>query len=128
MKKVMVLSIATLFLLVGCGKKEDIKEQNKEIETNKNQIEDKLLDDFSFTNASIIVENNHSTITVQVTNNSAEDKNLEQFKIIIKDKNGSTIQDTIGYIGGIIKSNETKTIIASVNVSLTDAYDIEYTY
>lgn len=128
MKKVMILSLATLFLLVGCGKKEEIKEPNKEIETNKNQIEDKVLDDFSFKNASIIVENNHSTITVQVTNNSAEDKNLEQFKIIIKDKNGNIIQDTIGYIGGTIKSNETKTIIAGVNVSLTDAYDIEYTY
>ncbi len=62
-KKVMILSLTTLFLLVGCGKKEEIKEPSKDIETNKTPISDKVLDDFSFTNTNIVVKNNHSTLT-----------------------------------------------------------------
>lgn len=127
-KKVMILSLTTLFLLVGCGKKEEIKEPSKDIETNKTPISDKVLDDFSFTNTNIVVENNHSTLTTQVTNNSSEDKSIEQFKIIIKDKDGNVMKETIGYIGGVIKSKESKTIITGVNMSLTDTYDIEYSY
>ena len=128
MKKVMILSLTTLFLLVGCGKKEEIKEPSKDIETNKTSISDKVLDDFSFTNTNIVVENNHSTLTTQVTNNSSEDKSIEQFKIIIKDKDGNVMKETVGYIGGVIKSKESKTIITGVNMSLTDTYDIEYSY
>ena len=128
MKKVMILSLTTLFLLVGCGKKEEIKEPSKDIETNKTPISDKVLDDFSFTNTNVVVENNHSTLTTQVTNNSSEDKSIEQFKIIIKDKDGNVMKETIGYIGGVIKSKESKTIITGVNMSLTDTYDIEYSY
>ena len=128
MKKIMILSLSVLFLLVGCGKKEEIKEPNKDIETNENEISDKVLDDFSFTNTSIVKENGVSTITIQVTNNSNEDKNVEQFKIIIKNKDGEVVKQTIGYIGGIIKSKETKTIITSIALDLTDAYDIEYSY
>ena len=128
MKKVMILSLTTLFLLVGCGKKEEIKEPSKDIETNKTPISDKVLDDFSFTNTNIVVENNHSTLTTKVTNNSSEDKSIEQFKIIIKDKDGNVMKETIGYIGGVIKSKESKTIITGVNMSLTDTYDIEYSY
>ena len=127
-KKVMILSLTTLFLLVGCGKKEEIKEPSKDIETNKTPISDKVLDDFSFTNTNIVVENNHSTLTTKVTNNSSEDKSIEQFKIIIKDKDGNVMKETIGYIGGVIKSKESKTIITGVNMSLTDTYDIEYSY
>lgn len=128
MKKIMILSLSVLFLLVGCGKKEEIKEPNKDIEANENEISDKVLDDFSFTNTSIVKENGVSTITIQVTNNSNEDKNIEQFKIIIKNKDGEVVKQTIGYIGGIIKSKETKTIITSIALDLTDAYDIEYSY
>lgn len=128
MKKVMILSLTTLFLLVGCGKKEEIKEPSKDIETNKTPISDKVLDDFSFTNTNIVVENNHSTLTTQVTNNSSEDKSIEQFKIIIKDKDGNVMKETVGYIGGVIKSKESKTIITNVNMSLTDTYDIEYSF
>ena len=128
MKKVMILSLTTLFLLVGCGKKEEIKEPSKDIETNENEISDKVLDDFSFTNTSIVKENGVSTITTQVTNNSGEDKNIEQFKIIIKNKDGEVVKQTIGYIGGVIKSKETKTIITSIALDLSDVYDIEYSY
>ncbi len=128
MKKIMILSLSMLFLLVGCGKKEEIKEPNKDIETNENEISDKVLDDFSFTNTSIVKENGVSTITTQVTNNSGEDKNIEQFKIIIKNKDGEVVKQTIGYIGGVIKSKETKTIITSIALDLSDVYDIEYSY
>ena len=128
MKKVIILSLTALFLVAGCGKKEETKEPSKDVETNKNQISDKVLDEFSFTNTNIVVENNHSTLTTQVTNNSSEDKSIEQFKIIIKDKDGNVMKETIGYIGGVIKSKESKTIITSVNMSLTDTYDIEYSY
>lgn len=128
MKKIMILSLSMLFLLVGCGKKEEIKEPNKDIETNENEISDKVLDDFSFTNTNIVKENGVSTITIQVTNNSNEDKNIEQFKIIIKNKDGEVVKQTIGYIGGVIKSKETKTIITSIALDLSDVYDIEYSY
>lgn len=128
MKKIMILSLSVLFLLAGCGKKEEFKEPNKDIEANENEISDKVLDDFSFTNTSIVKENGVSTITIQVTNNSNEDKNVEQFKIIIKNKDGEVVKQTIGYIGGVIKSKETKTIITSIALDLTDAYDIEYSY
>lgn len=97
--------------------------ENYTLETNIKS--EKNLDDFIFKNTSIVEENGISRITITVVNNSEEDKNVESFKILLKDKEQNIIKETIGYIGGTIKS---KVIITEVNMDLSNVYDIDFTY
>ena len=131
MKKIInsALVLLVFVTLTGCSKKENI-EPNKEIEsnTNENVIADKKLDDLTFTNTNLITENGVSELTTTVTNNSDIDITIDTFKILIRNKNGDIVKETVGYIGGIIKSKGSKMIITSMNIDLGNAYDIEYLY
>ena len=126
MKKIrnIMLVLVTLLTLTGCNK-EEIKENNT-LETNIKG--ERILDDFTFKNISIVEDNGISRITVTVVNNSEEDKNVESFKILLKDKEENIIKETIGYIGGTIKSKDTKVIMTEVNMDLSNVYDIDFTY
>ena len=126
MKKIrnIMLVLVTLLTLTGCNK-EEIKENNT-LETNIKG--ERILDDFTFKNISIVEDNGISRITVTVVNNSEEDKNVESFKIHLKDKEENIIKETIGYIGGTIKSKDTKVIMTEVNMDLSNVYDIDFTY
>ena len=126
MKKIrnIMLVLVTLLTLTGCNK-EEIKENNT-LETNIKS--ERILDDFTFKNISIVEDNGISRITVTVVNNSEEDKNVASFKILLKDKEKHIIKETIGYIGGTIKSKDTKVIMTEVNMDLSNVYDIDFTY
>lgn len=128
-KKLYLICIVYLLLTVGCScTKKDESLTNNNDKVIVNTMEDKIVEDFNFTNTSIVVENGNSRITTTVTNNSNIDKEIESFKIVIKDKEGKTIKETIGYVGGIIKSKGTKVIITNINLELSDSFDIEYSY
>ena len=122
-RNIMLVSV-TLLTLTGCNK-EETKENNL-LETNIKS--ERTLDNFTFKNALIVEENGISRITVTVVNNSEEDKNVESFKILLKNKDDKIIKETIGYIGGTIKSKDTKVIMTEVNMDLSNVYDIDFTY
>ena len=126
MKKIrnIMLVLVTLLTLTGCNKEKE--QENNALETNIKC--ERTLDDFTFKNTSIVEENGISRITVTVVNNSEEDKNIESFKILLKDKKENIIKETIGYIGGTIKSKDTKVIMTEVNMDLSNVYDIEFEY
>lgn len=124
-----MLVLLIIVTLTGCNKSENV-EPNKEIEanTNTNVIADKELDALTFTNTSLVNTNGVSELTTTVTNNSETDITIDTFKIIIKNKNGDIVKETVGYVGGVIKSKGNKVIITSMNIDLSNAYDIEYLY
>ena len=60
------------------------------------------------------------------SNNSDSDYKLDEYIIIIKDKNGEEIVRIPGYVGDTIKAGETRTINSSVDRDLSNAGSIEY--
>ena len=133
MKKVMTLSISMLLVLglvtgCGCNKKEEKKEQKEEVKvnTNKDVIKDQEVDGIKMTNTSFVTTNGITKLVTNVTNSSDEDYSLEEYIIIIKDKEGNEIVRIPGYVGDTIKAGETRTINSSVDRDLSDAGSIEY--
>lgn len=135
MKKALVIFVSifvTLGLVTGCGcskkdetKKEEKKEEIK-VNTNENVIKDQEVDGIKMTNTSLVVTNGITKLITNVTNNSTEDYNLEEYTIIIKDENDKEIIRIPGYVGNTIKAGETKTINSSVDIDLSNAKSIEY--
>ena len=130
MKK--IISYITVILLVltitGCGNKKETIDPKVRVNSNEGVISEKKLDDFTFTNTSLLMENGSSKLTTTVTNKGTEEKTIETFKIILKNKSGKVIKEMTGYVGGTIKPNASKTIITYINIDLTEISDIEYTY
>ena len=130
MKKIIVLLIG-LVLVTGCGctKKEETKEEKiTDVKVNNNEevVKDRELDGLSFTNTSLTSINKHWQLVTKVTNNTESDYNLNEFKIIAKDKDGNIITTLIGYVGGVIPKGQTREIETGTYVDLTKATSIEY--
>lgn len=130
MKKILALVLAfSLFfgLATGCGcnKKEDKKEEVK-INTNEGVIKDQELEVFTFTNTSLVYEDNTSILITKVTNTSDQTEYLKEFKIHVKDAAGNEIVELTGFVGDNIGANSSTTISSSYSEDLTKATTIEY--
>ena len=137
MKKTFLMTLSLVLvvgLVVGCGckKKDDSKKGNKEkqpvVKTNTEPevIKDREVDGIKLTNSSVITTDGVTDITTSVTNPTSEDYHLDEFKIIVKDKNGDVMITLPGYVGDVIKAGETRTIRSSVSMDLSNAKSIEY--
>lgn len=134
MKKILAFSLVGLLVFTGCGKKEEeTKEEEKQPEvqqpqanTNTGVVEDKVLEEFSFTNTSMIYENGSTTLETTVTNTSANTSYLQEFNIYAKDEAGNVIVTLKGFVGDNIPAGESKVITSGVSMDLTKAASISY--
>ena len=67
-----------------------------------------------------------TSYNAKVTNETDTDIEIEKININVKDKDGNTIADLIGYVGGIVKSKETKDIVNTIDTDLSNAFEVTY--
>ena len=129
MKKILVVLIV-LVMATGCGcsKKETKQEEKLDVKVNTNEeiVKDRELEGLTLTNTSLTSIDKHWTLITKVSNNTGVDYELNEFKIIIKDKDGNVITTLIGYVGGIIPNDATREINSGTYVDLSKATNIEY--
>ena len=132
MKKTIIMSLAILLtvgIVTGCGckkkEKETVKEEIK-VNTNKDVIKDQEVDGIKMTNTSMVTTNGITKLVTNVANDSNVHYKLDEYTIIIKDKEGKEIVRIPGYVGDTIKAGETRTINSSVDIDLSNAGSIEY--
>ncbi len=125
--KILLLSLI-LIIVTGCAKKEKIdkKETIKEQPVVVTKLENKSVNNLEINNANIKTSDGISVFTADVTNKSKEDKDIDSIKITLKDKNNKELTVLTGYIGGTIKSNETKQIVSNSDFTLKNVKTVEY--
>ena len=136
MKKILALTLVGLLVFTGCGKKEEenknneqnneVIEQQPQVNTNEGIVEDKTLEEFSFTNTSMIYQNGQTDLEVTVTNNSENTAYLKEFKIYAKDAEGNVLVTMVGFVGDNIPAGESKVISSGASIDLTKAVRIDY--
>lgn len=125
--RILLLSLI-LIIVTGCAKKEKIdkKETIKEQPVVVTKLENKSVNNLEINNANIKTSDGISVFTADVTNKSKEDKDIDSIKITLKDKNNKELTVLTGYIGGTIKSNETKQIVSNSDFTLKNVKTVEY--
>lgn len=114
---VVILVIAGIILLViNHNKKEGT---GKEAITTENVIKDENFGGLDFTNTTFIKENGQYTLSMDVTNPSDKEIDLEEVNIVLKDKQGNEIVTLLGYIGDPMKAKETRVVTSSVSMDLS---------
>ena len=134
MKKLLALSLVGLLIISGCNKKEEPpKEEPKQPEVEGPQINDKedvindkTLEEFTFTNTSMVYENGTTTLETTVTNTSNATSFLQEFLIHVKDEDGKEIVTLKGFVGDNIPAGESKVITSGASANLTNAHSISY--
>lgn len=138
MKKTLIVTLSMIFAIsvatgCSCGNKKKNNDKNTnekqpvvKTNTKKEVIKDREVDGIKLTNSSVITTDGVTDITTSVTNPTNEDYHLDEFKIIVKDKNGDVMITLPGYVGDVIKAGETRTIRSSVSMDLSTAESVEY--
>ncbi len=126
-----ILVFVLVFLLAfGLFRGKDSKDKTTENDTHANTSEDVIKDQevegLRFSNTSLIMENGGSKLTTEVKNLTGEDIDLQSFDILVKDKDGKEMVTLLGYVGEVIKADETRIITSETDVDLTKAAAIEY--
>ena len=130
MKKITLMTLialTTVTLVTGCGKdKEEDKEKLPQANTNEDVIKDQTVESFSFENTSLVYHEGTTTLETVVTNTMDTDQTLQEFQIIVKDKDDNVMITLVGFVGSTIKAGESKVISSNCGEDLTKAASIEY--
>ena len=133
-----LITIIMLIVKIRLGKKENnsVEEQTapqaeyvqqgengtKQSTSSKLQ-ETKKFGDFEMTNIQIIEKNGFATLTASVKNTSSATKNEFPFTIKLLNENGEVLQNLGAYLGKT-QAGETRGINASINMDISQIYDI----
>ena len=135
MRKKIICSSLILMLgvltLTGCDNKTNTTTKNTktsqvQVNTQKDVVKDQEVDGIKMTNTSMTTKDGVTTFQTTVTNNTGSDYKLNEYQILVKDKDGNVIKTLPGYIGSTIKNGESKTLKSKSNADLTGAVSIEY--
>ena len=126
-----ILLFALVFFLAfglfsGNDSKDKTTENGTYANTSEDVIKDQEVEGLRFSNTSLIMENGRSKLTTEVKNLTGEDIDLQSFDILVKDKDGKEMVTLLGYVGEVIKADETRIITSETDVDLTKAAAIEY--
>ena len=146
--KVIIILIVVLVIsiILKLAVKPNTKENNEEkeettemiVNDRKNVIKNKEVEGLSFSDVTLVTQNNETYLSIKVTNNNNSDYKLEEVHIFLKDKKGNnlinyvdeegkTINYLVGYVGDTIKAGENRTLVSNIDTNITsDVYSIDY--
>ena len=111
----------------GCSKRQEGKKEEKEnFNTNEDVVKDQEVGELKFTNTSLKVDKNYSTLVTLVSNPTSNDIEVRIFNIYVKDKDGNEIVKLEGYVGDVIPAGESREITSNADMDLSKAASIEY--
>ena len=140
MKKIMIISLTSLLLVVGCGNKKEKENENKPstneptVEnptniTNEDMIKDQTVEQLQFTNTGLVYDGNMTTLTSQVKNTSDQvvELNTVMATINYKDENDvDRVFEMEVYFGESLEPGETRSVYSNTDVDLRKSSNIEY--
>ncbi len=98
---------------------DDSKSELKAI-TEKNIIKDEEFEGLSFTNTVLVKDGDNYVLTMDVTNPTDKEIDVNDVNIVMADEDGNTIINLRGNVGGKMAANETRTITSSVSANDVD--------
>ncbi len=141
MKKILTIGLASLLLVVGCGKKEEEKKddkvvdnneptiENPEMITNEEMIKDQTVETLQFTNTGLVYDGSMTTLTSQVTNTSDLPVELTKVMATINYKDEQDIDRVLEmevYFGESLEAGESRSVFSNIDVDLRKSTNIEY--
>lgn len=143
-KMILILVLITIALILlkiiitnsnkESKEKVDKQQQTSIIEQTENGVkqsnseklkETKKLRDLDVTDIQITEENGELTIRANVINNTTNLKNEFPVNVKLLNSKGEVIQELGAYVGKM-KAGETRTINASINMDISEIYDIQF--
>ena len=127
-----LMSMLVLTLVSGCGEKKDDKKQTNQPtqpvpqETDNSKIADKVVGDFSFTDAKVVFENNETHLVSLMTNKTESNKYVGTVKLHLKDKNGNEVFVFTIELKRELAANEVISLGATYTEDLTRTTQIDY--
>lgn len=143
-KMILILVLITIALILlkiiitnsnkESKEKVDKQQQTSIIEQTENGVkqsnseklkETKKLQELDVTDIQITEENGELTIRANVINNTTNLKNEFPVNVKLLNSKGEVIQELGAYVGKM-KAGETRTINASINMDISEIYDIQF--
>ncbi len=129
---IIIAVVVGIIVNMNSNKEEEPKEEKTIQNTNEEVIQDSTYADLGIQNIRLEVTDDLSVFYADVVNNTQEVKNIEEFGILLKDADGNEVVTLLAYLGEPLNPGESREIIASVDMPLTNddvasAEYVEYT-
>ncbi len=129
---IILVTFCAILLTTGCGKKQKVdkkpEEKGPSINKNENVLKEQTIEEFQFSDISMIYEEGVTKFEATVTNISEQTANLLEFKIHVKDEQGNEMVEPVlvGYIGEQLGAGESRVLNTYSVQDLTSAFSVEY--
>ena len=135
MKKILAFSlIFGVVLLSGCScsvKKDDNNDdkntdQKSTVITDKNVIGEQNINGVLFENTTFEIKDGVTTIVTKITNNTGADFNLDNYQMVITDKNGTVLTILTSTVGEVLTQGQEKIYTTPFELDLSTAANVDY--
>lgn len=120
-----LILIITVSIIIIKSNQNNKPIENKDNEIIENKIKDKLIDNVLFSDIDYSFDGNISLLTYKITNQSSKTINLEEYEIIIKDKDNNILAIISPSILESINPNETIETENAIDIDLKDMKTLE---
>ena len=117
---VLVVTVVSVVMINNNkGTEKKVKKESKEAITEQGIIKDETFGNLNFSNTTLIKDGDQYTLSMDVTNTTQSEIDIEQVNVNLKDKDGNSVIVLLGYIGDPMKAGETRTVTSSVATDLS---------
>lgn len=116
---VILIIVVSVIVINNKGTEKKTKKVTQKAITEQEVIKDETFGNLNFTNTTLIKDGDQYTLSMDVTNSTQSEIDIEQVNINLKDKDGNSVIVLLGYIGDPMKAGETRTITSSVATDLS---------
>ncbi|MGM9881228.1 MAG: hypothetical protein ACI31S_00060 [Bacilli bacterium] len=133
-KKNIILIILCLLIILAIGiiiyllilNNNNNNNNNSSTKFNNNLYEETEIENIKIKIEKIKYEDNYSDILLDISNNSNDDIDINDLKIIFKDDDNNTIAELFSYDNGILKIGESKTLSLSIDKDIANSTKVTY--
>lgn len=116
---ILIIVVSVIVINNNKGTEKKTKKVTQKAITEQEVIKDETFGNLNFTNTTLIKDGDQYTLSMDVTNSTQSEIDIEQVNINLKDKDGNSVIVLLGYIGDPMKAGETRTITSSVATDLS---------
>ena len=122
----LIIILVIIVIVISLKTEEKVVKTENNVKKESITFDDKVIENVNFHDIYINKSDEYYIFTANITNLTADSLNINNAEVEVIDSNNKVITTLIGYFGGRLNGDETKSIVIKTKENLSKAKEINF--